>query len=522
VRLVAGGTPLPITTDEIDHYGPRWAPDSGSLIYYTPATQSGEPGAIWDVSALGGTPQRLVNALGPGDVSHDGKHLAFFRFREASIELAIAPRDGSPTRSVAKLLGPLLYNLRWSPDDRRIAFLQESVGVAFNMSLLVQDLSGGAPQQVLAGAHLIQGFAWTSDGSGLIVSSAQGSTMSYPASYNLWMVPIGRDAPVQLTFGEVSHESPDSGKDQTIVVSRVRAQSDVWKFPIQGEPSDNARRGLRVTRQTGQVQTVSVSPDETEVVFLSDSGGHSNVWAARVGDGAMRPITREFAASKIIAVPSWSPRGDLINFLSTRNSPMADLSLWVVKPDGTEPRDLAISGAWVCWSSDGEWLYYSVSENGVYHIRKVRIDGGQPITVREDNAVGCATAPDGSMLYYAKILTHASGVYDFELRAAKPENGPSEVIGKISGSRVPGGTATNFQPYLSPDGKWLAASLNDGPTSNLWALSTSEHTWRRLTDFRPKNVVITRRIAWSKDGKHMYASVSEVDADILMLSGLTW
>ena len=64
--------------------------------------------------------------------------------------------------------------------------------------------------------------------------------------------------------------------------------------------------------------------------------------------------------------------------------------------------------------------------------------------------------------------------------------------------------------------------LNDGATSNLWALSTSNRTWRQLTDFRPKHVVIARRIAWSKDGKHLYASVSEVDADIVMLSGLSW
>ena len=40
-----------------------------------------------------------------------------------------------------------------------------------------------------------------------------------------------------------------------------------------------------------------------------------------------------------------------------------------------------------------------------------------------------------------------AGVFDYEIRAAKPENGPSEPIGKVSGSRVPGGTAINFQPY---------------------------------------------------------------------------
>ena len=35
VRLLAGGSPLVITKDDVDHYGPRWSPDSASVIYYT-------------------------------------------------------------------------------------------------------------------------------------------------------------------------------------------------------------------------------------------------------------------------------------------------------------------------------------------------------------------------------------------------------------------------------------------------------------------------------------------------------
>ena len=41
----------------------------------------------------------------------------------------------------------------------------------------------------------------------------------------------------------------------------------------------------RVTRQTGQVQTPAVSPDGRELVYLSDTGGHGNLWIARVDGG---------------------------------------------------------------------------------------------------------------------------------------------------------------------------------------------------------------------------------------------
>ena len=166
LRLLAGGTPLAITRDDVDHYGPRWSPDSGSIIYYAQGKQPGEAGTIWEISALGGTPQRIVSALSPGDLSRDGRDLAFFRFHESSIELAVASRDGSQIRAVAKLPHHLYYNLRWSPDNRRIAFLRETGGADFSDNLFVQDISGGETRRVFGGTHLLQGFAWTPDGSG--------------------------------------------------------------------------------------------------------------------------------------------------------------------------------------------------------------------------------------------------------------------------------------------------------------------------------------------------------------------
>ncbi len=426
-RLIAGGTPLAITKDDVDHFEPRWSPDSGSLIYYTAAAKSGEAGTIWEIPSLGGTPQRLCNALGPGDLSHDGRSLAFFRFQsEGLLELAVASRDGSRARTVVTLPNALHFNPRWSPDDRQIAFLREPDGPFFTVGLLIADLAGGEPRRAVAPVSLLKGFAWTPDGSRLIFSSAKGSAISYPPNFNLWSASIGGGPPVQLTFGEASYEHPDAGKEGKLVVSRVRTQSDIWKFPVTGPPDENARRGIRITRQTGQVRTVSVSPGETEAVFPSDNGGHVNVWAARLADGAMRPITRDSDQGVLVAVPSWSPRGDLINYLSNRNSATREMRLWLVKPDGSDPRDLDIVGGGVCWSGDGQWLYYQDYEKGVNRIRKVRVDGGQPSTVRTDNAVGCAVAPDGSALYYGKALSRASGNWDFEVRSAKPENGESD------------------------------------------------------------------------------------------------
>jgi len=53
-------------------------------------------------------------------------------------------------------------------------------------------------------------------------------------------------------------------------------------------------------------------------------------------------------------------------------------------------------------------------------------------------------------------------------------------------------------------------------------LPTTGGEWRKLTDFAPRNVMMSRRIGWSKDSKSLYASVSDVDSDIVMLAGLKW
>lgn len=79
IRLLAGGPPLQLTHEEGDHLGPRWSPDSASLFYYTPPASRGSQATVWEISALGGTPRRLLESLSEVDPSHDGKSTILLR-----------------------------------------------------------------------------------------------------------------------------------------------------------------------------------------------------------------------------------------------------------------------------------------------------------------------------------------------------------------------------------------------------------------------------------------------------------
>ena len=513
IRLLSGGGPVQVTHDDADHEHPRWTPDAGSLIYYTRASEPGQPGTLWEMPALGGPPRRIASALGGGDCSHDGKLIAVFRSADGRSELVTVERRGSEIRRVATVAPEDTYDApRWSPDDRWIAFQSHS-GSSFDDRINVLPASGGSVRMPARGEE-IRGITWAADGSALVYSSSSGSTVLYPPTFNLRLVRLNGSGDRQLTFGDTSYVEPDlhAGK---IVVSSVRSRSDIWKFPIGGPAVANTRNGVRITAQTGQVQTPSVSPDAQEMVYLSDSGGHGNLWVAKTDGSMARQLTFEHDPSVVVGVPIWSPAGNYIVFVLTRQGRTDE---WVIHPDGSGLRRLVQSGVLAYWSSDGRWVYYVRLREGGYAIEKVPVDGGAPILVRSDNAVAPA-ATDGATLYYATFLKEVYGAWDLEFRRARPENGPYEVIARINGARVPH-EVSEFQMILSPDAKWLASPLTDGTTTNIWLLPSDGGPMRQVTDFGQRSTLIVRRVSWSPDSKEVYAAIADCDADIVMLEGL--
>ena len=111
VRLLSGGPPLRLTHDAADHLYPRWTPDSGAIVYFSPASRPDSSGSLWEVSALGGSARRIAASLGAADVSHDGRYVAFFRLHDDRPELVVTERDGSGLETVVAL-DPASYTTR--------------------------------------------------------------------------------------------------------------------------------------------------------------------------------------------------------------------------------------------------------------------------------------------------------------------------------------------------------------------------------------------------------------------------
>ena len=509
VRLLAGGAPVQITRDSTDHQFPRWSADGNALVYFSPATDRVQ-GSIWSIPALGGSPRRVIDSIADADVSPSGA-LASFRFHDGRIQLVRSSLDGSNVQVITE--SPSGYHLhpRWSPDGRWIAF-QEGDGVRFDLFVIAHD--GGARRKLTVERDMIRGLAWLPDSSGVVYASSRGSTVPYLPPLALWSISLGGGSPERITSVDGWYEQPDVHASGVLSATRMQTRFDIWRFPFGRVPLENVRRAERITHQTGQLLTPSSAPDRTQIVLLSDSGGHGNLWVLSTSSGDLRQITFEQDPGVSVGVPVWSPDGQSIAFVSSKGRTGLEFGIWLVNPDGTNFRNLVPRGLGMAWSPDSRWVYYAESSAGALY--KISPSDGTPRKVRSEpvrNVIGL----HGTTLYYMVERPLLDGRPELEIRAATPEDGASRALARVPASRVPSWQIIN--PALSPDGEWLAMPLTDGFTTNIWALSTRTGTWRQVTDFGDRAMFIARRVSWSSDGQSILASVGEGDADVVLLDG---
>ena len=77
----------------------------------------------------------------------------------------------------------------------------------------------------------------------------------------------------------------------------------------------------------------SLSPDASQVAFISDRGGYPQVWLRHLDGGPLRHVPLDGR----ITVVSWSPTGEWLACLRAAHGASRD-EAWVVRPDGSGAR----------------------------------------------------------------------------------------------------------------------------------------------------------------------------------------
>ncbi|HEX5077015.1 MAG TPA: hypothetical protein VFW03_27645 [Gemmatimonadaceae bacterium] len=113
----------------------------------------------------------------------------------------------------------------WSPINDDLAVEQELNG---RRALWIVPSGGGAPQKVVEyQSRVLSGWAWTTDGKGLLYSAAA------PDRYQIFVVPASGGAPHQLTRDSANVMHPSMSPDGTrIAATRLVHRKEIWRMSL--------------------------------------------------------------------------------------------------------------------------------------------------------------------------------------------------------------------------------------------------------------------------------------------------
>lgn len=249
-------------------------------------------------------------------------------------------------------------------------------------------------------------------------------------------------------------------------------------------------RHITFDTDEGTWMSLDIAPDGRQIVFdlLGD------LYTLNIYGGHARAITHGLPFD---SQPTYSPDGRWIAFLSDRSGAE---NLWVVRPDGSEPRQVSFGDDETvlvspAWSPDGKALYVSRFSWAVdnYELWRYDLDGQGTLVVPVKSAgqarssgigtLGAVVSPDGRQIYFARRTgTSAAdgGVSDWSIvRRDLATGNEVTLLPDPGGPARKGWPIPYFRPALSPDGRLLAyATRVNGKTGlRVRELATGADRW---------------------------------------------
>jgi dipeptidyl aminopeptidase/acylaminoacyl peptidase len=223
----------------------------------------------------------------------------------------------------------------WSPDGKLLAFIMDAGDEKdAKPQVWFMYADGGEAWQVTKHKSGVRSFQFAPDSKTLLLVAT---------------VPPGEDV-----------EKRDKEKNDAVVVDHDFKMAHLWTWEIA------TGKETQITRGDYTVSDPRWSPDGSQITFTSNPTPRSDdlslqtIWVLDVSSGKVRKLA---STPKYTHTARWSPDGKSIAYLGSAGIDIYQTGLFVVPPDGGEPRKLTSSfeldaGAPV-WSPDGKTIFFS-------------------------------------------------------------------------------------------------------------------------------------------------------------------
>jgi Tol biopolymer transport system component len=352
VGLVQGGSLVQITHDSNLESAPSWSPDGATLAY----ARLGDGGMwdVWEVSALGGTPRRVILDAADPAWSPDGHSLAYLNLAADGYGgIWVSGISGENARQAVPPWSKGLQDAqpRFSPDGRQIAF-GARLGGPYG-ELAVADLDSGKWRLLTHDNALALSPAWSGDGRSIYFASSRAGTI------NIWKIAATGGEPEQITAGEGDDVDLDISKGgKEIVFGTLRKRVGIAQLDLQANPGQPSVKVL-TTEPAGNEFGPVYSPDGKHLAYFTNHKGirHEEIWVSDAAGTNGAPLVED---SRVNIFPAWTP--DSKHLVYQTAGPVSKPELRRVSLSGGAPQFLAHGGGPPDVGRDGRVLFWSERE----------------------------------------------------------------------------------------------------------------------------------------------------------------
>jgi Tol biopolymer transport system component len=291
---------------------------------------------------------------------------------------------------------------------------------------------------------------------------------------------------------------------------------------------DTAAEPSELCVQSDAAPTGDSMPDRT-IAFTSDRSGSFDVWL--MGSDGSAPIQLTTAPQDEV-MPSWSPDGERVAFVSARDALAADSrnpgDICLVNADGTGLTNLTdtadVYETTPSWSPDGSQIAFGVWSETGNEINVMDSEGGDRRALVPSDANWPSWSPDGERLVFSSS------------RGSSHEQLWTVGRGGDNPVQLTDAERAMAEPAWSPDGRSIAFSSPSGSPEAADPAKWNEDIFVMPADGGPGRRVTTlpgndhwppswspdgRQLVFTADGEEQAGEITVVDLGTLETTNLT-